>query len=143
MYECLMKYLKQFNQRLRKMREARSLSHQDIAAFCLVDPLVVESWETDQSELRCYPSLDNLLDLCFKTGTALENFIDIPAPPVVKQLGLPGINLGDESDLAESLSELDEHINKFMPAADETELLRRYRKSDEQTKELILQLIAS
>jgi transcriptional regulator with XRE-family HTH domain len=138
-----MKYLKQFNQRLRKMRETRRLSQHDIAAFCLVDPSVVESWETEQGELRCYPTLDNLLDLCFKTGTALESFIDIPMPPAVRQLGLPGINLGDETDLADSLSDLDEQIARFMPAADETELLRRYRKSDPQTKELILQLIAS
>lgn len=125
------------------MRETRRLSHQDIAAFCLVDPLVVESWETQDNELRCFPSLDNLLDLCFKTGTTLESFIDIPAPPVAKQLGLPGINLGDENDLSDSLVELDEQIGKFIPSKDEGELLRRYRKSDKQTKELILQLIAS
>lgn len=125
------------------MRETRRLSHQDIAAFCLVDPSVVESWEADQSELRCYPSLDNLLDLCFKTGCALESFIDIPTPPVAKQLGLPGINLGDETDLAETLTELDEQIARLMPAGDENELLRRFRKSDKQTQELILQLIAT
>ncbi len=125
------------------MRETRRLSHQEIAAFCLVDPSVVESWESDQAEHRCYPTLDNLLDLCFKTGTALETFIDIPVAPVARQLGLPGINLGDESDITESLSELDERISKLIPATDESELLRRYRKSDAQTKELILQLIAS
>jgi transcriptional regulator with XRE-family HTH domain len=138
-----MKYLKQFNQRLRKMRESRRLSQQDIAAFCLVDPSVVETWESDQLNTRCYPSLTNILDLCFKTGTALENFVDIPEAPIEKQLALPGINLGEENDLNDSLAELGEQIEKLIPTGDEHELLRRYRKSDEQTKELILQLIAN
>ncbi len=138
-----MKYLKQFNLRLRKMRESRHLSQQDIAAFCLVDPSVIETWESDQLNSRCYPSLANILDLCFKTGTALENFVDMPEAPIEKQLALPGINLGEENDLADSLVELGEQIEKLIPSGDEQELLRRYRKSDAQTKELILQLIAN
>lgn len=138
-----MKYLKQFNQRLRDMREKRRLSQQDIAAFCLVDPSVVETWESEILDARCYPSLANLLDLCFKTGSALESFVDMPEAPIEKQLALPGLNLGEENDLAESLVELGEQIEKLIPANDELELLKRYRKSDDQTKELILQLIAS
>ena len=138
-----MKYLKQFNQRLREMREKRRLSQQDIAAFCLVDPSVVETWEAETLDVRCYPGLANLLDLCFKTGTALENFVDMPEAPIEKQLALPGLNLGEENDLADSLVELGEQIEKLIPAEDEYELLRRYRKSDEPTKELILQLIAN
>tara|TARA_B100000446_G_C10320141_1_gene258353 strand:- start:88 stop:504 length:417 start_codon:yes stop_codon:yes gene_type:complete len=138
-----MKYLKQFNQRLREMREKRRLSQQDIAAFCLVDPSVVETWEAETLDVRCYPSLANLLDLCFKTGTALENFVDMPEAPIEKQLALPGLNLGEENDLADSLVELGEQIEKLIPAEDEYELLRRYRKSDEPTKELILQLIVN
>jgi len=136
-----MKYLKQFNQRLRNMRENRRLSHQDVAAFCLVDPSVVETWESDQLNTRCYPSLTNILDLCFKTGTALENYVDMPEAPIEKQLALPGINLGEGNDLADSLVELGEQIEKLIPTGDEQELLRRFRKSDAQTKELILQLI--
>lgn len=138
-----MKYLKQFNQRLRNMRENRRLSHQDVAAFCLVDPSVVETWESDQLNTRCYPSLTNILDLCFKTGTALENYVDMPEAPIEKQLALPGINLGEGNDLADCLVELGEQIEKLIPTGDEQELLRRYRKSDAQTKELILQLIAN
>tara|TARA_R110002167_G_scaffold44413_3_gene133618 strand:+ start:70 stop:486 length:417 start_codon:yes stop_codon:yes gene_type:complete len=138
-----MKYLKQFNQRLRNMRENRRLSQQDIAAFCLVDPSVVETWESDQLNNRCYPSLANILDLCFRTGTALENFVDMPEAPIEKQLALPGINLGEENDLADSLVELGVQIEKFIPTSDEQELLRRYRKADAQTKELILQLIVN
>lgn len=138
-----MKYLKQFNQRLRTMREKRRLSQQDIAAFCLVDSSVVETWESDQLSTRCYPSLANILDLCFKTGTALENFVDIPEARIERQLALPGINLGEENDLADSLLELGEQIEKLIPTGDEQELLRRFRKSDDQTKKLILQLIAN
>ena len=125
------------------MRENRRLSHQDIAEFCLVDSSVVETWESDQLNTRCYPSLTNILDLCFKTGTALESFVDMPEAPIEKQLALPGINLGEENDLADSLVELGEQIEKLIPTGDEQELLRRYRKSDAQTKELILQLIAN
>jgi transcriptional regulator with XRE-family HTH domain len=138
-----MKYLKQFNQRLRNMRENRRLSQKDIAVFCLVDPSVVDTWESDQPNTRCYPSLTNILDLCFKTGTALENFVDMPEAPIEKQLGLPGISLGEDNDLADSLVELGVQIEKLIPTGDEQVLLRRYRKSDDQTKELILQLIAN
>lgn len=138
-----MKYLKQFNHQLRTMREKRRLSQKDIAAYCLVDPSVVESWEADQIDIRCYPSLANILDLCFKTGTALENFVDMPEAPIERQLALPGLSLGEEGDLSDSLSTLDEQIEKLIPSKDEQELLRRYRKSDPQTRELILQLIVS
>ncbi|MFT6031299.1 MAG: transcriptional regulator with XRE-family HTH domain [Oleiphilaceae bacterium] len=138
-----MKYLKQFNQRLRNMRENRRLSQKDVATFCLVDPSVVETWESDQSNTRCYPSLANILDLCFKTGAALEYFVDMPDAPIERQLGLPGISLGEDNDLADSLVELGVQIEKLIPTGDEQELLRRYRKSDDQTKELILQLIAN
>ena len=125
------------------MREKRRLSQKDIAAYCLVDPSVVESWEADQIDIRCYPSLANILDLCFKTGTALENFVDMPEAPIERHLALPGLSLGEEGDLSDSLSTLDEQIEKLIPSKDEQELLRRYRKSDPQTRELILQLIVS
>ena len=138
-----MKYLKLFNQRLRDMREIRCLSQQDIADFCLVDSSVVETWESEKPDSRCYPSLANLLDICFKTGTTLESFVDMPETPIEKQLALPGLNLGEDNDLANSLVELGEQIEKLIPVDDELELLRRYRKSDSQTKELILQLITN
>ena len=138
-----MKYLKLFNQRLRDMREIRCLSQQDIADFCLVDSSVVETWESEKPDSRCYPSVANLLDICFKTGSTLESFVDMPETPIEKQLALPGLNLGEDNDLANSLVELGEQIEKLIPVDDELELLRRYRKSDSQTKELILQLITN
>jgi len=138
-----MKYLKQFNHQLKKIRESKNLSHRDIGDFCLVDPSVVESWESDSNAVRCYPSLDNLLDLCFKTALPLESFVDLPNKPNNYQLDLPGINANVEADLGDSLSELSERIERMIPSEDEQELLRRYRRSDTQSKELILQLIAN
>ena len=138
-----MKYLKQFNQHLKKVRESKGLSYQDIGEYCLVDPRVVETWETDDIEKRCYPSLDNLLDLCFKTGLPLERFIDTPQVNNGHQLDLPGIGVDSGSDLSSSLSELGKQIEKLIPSDDEQELLKRYRKSDVQSRELILQLIAN
>jgi len=114
-----------------------------VAEFCLVDPSVVESWESDNSVTRRYPSLDNLLDLCFKTGMPLECFVELPFKTNNSQLDLPGITNNSEADLGDSLSELSERIDRLIPSEDEQELLRRYRKSDKQSRELILQLIAN
>jgi len=136
-----MKYLKQFNDQLKRVRESKGLTLLNIAEYCLVDPSVVKTWESQDTSVRCYPSLDNLLDLCFSTGLALENFIDLPSHQDDNQLDLPGINVSSDVDINESLSELDEVIDKIVPSEDEIELLRRYRKSDQQSKELILQLI--
>lgn len=138
-----MKYLKHFNKQLKKIRESKRLTHVDIGEFCLVDPSVVEAWEASGQSMRCYPTLDNMLDLCFKMGVALEYFIDLPDPGHHEQLELPGLAFVEDSDLDESLTLLDQQIDRLIPADDEQELLRRYRKSDSQSKELILQLIAN
>jgi len=141
-----MKYLKQFNYQLKNVRDRKNLSYRDVGEYCLVDPLVVESWEAENVEQRCYPSLDNLLDLCFKTGVALECFVDMPTVINTHQLDLPGLDVFDNKeaeDLGASLSELGKQIEKLIPSDDEQELLRRYRKSDKQSRELILQLIAT
>jgi len=138
-----MKYLKRFNQQLRITRQDKKLSHKDIAELCLVDPVVVETWELDDVSKRRYPSVDNLLDLCFKTGLSLESFVDLPSLNEQHQLDLPGVNLKAEMDLSDSLSQLDAEIERLIPSEDEKELLRRYRRSDPQSKELILQLIAN
>jgi len=138
-----MKYLKRFNKQLKQFREGKRLSHQDIAKYCMVDPTVVEAWESPAEKARCYPTLDNLLDLCVKTGAALETFLDLPDAENRKQLELPGLAFVEDSDLNESLAQLDDQIEKLLPAEDEKELLRRYRKSDQQSKKLILQLIAN
>jgi len=138
-----MKYLKHFNQQLKSIRKSKKLTQQDIGEFCLVDTSVVEAWESDNLDSRCYPTLDNVLDLCFKTGMTLEYFIQFPNQGEVKQLNLPGLAFSEEVDLSESLRHLDEEIERLIPSDDEQELLKRYRNSDDQNKELILQLMAT
>ncbi|MFT5717426.1 MAG: transcriptional regulator with XRE-family HTH domain [Oleiphilaceae bacterium] len=138
-----MKYLKYFNQQLKSIRQSKKLTQQDIGAYCLVDTNVVEAWESESVVSRCYPTLDNILDLCFKTGMTLDYFIQFPNQGEVKQLNLPGLVLSEEVDLSESLKNLDEQIERLIPSDDEQELLRRYRKSDDHDKELILELMAT
>jgi transcriptional regulator with XRE-family HTH domain len=127
-----MKYLKHFNQQLRSIRISKKLTLQNIGDFCLVDTSIVEAWESDNLDTKCYPTLDNVLDLCFKTGMTLDYFIQFPNQGDVKEV-----------DLSESLKHLDEEIERLIPSDDEQELLKRYRESDEQNKELILELMAT
>jgi len=133
------KYLKHFNVQLKRFREKQQLDHTDIAHYCLVDASVAEAWE--QSSPRCYPSLDNLLDLCFRTGANLEQFIDVPTEQLAQQLDLPGLSAMNDADLSDTLAELDAQLDRFMPSHEELELIQKFRKSNKQNKELILQLI--
>ena len=103
----------------------------------------MEAWESDNADARCFPTLDNVLDLCFKTGMTLDYFIQFPDQDEIKQLNLPGMAFSENSDLSESLRHLDEEIERLIPSNDEQELLKHYRSSDDQGKELILQLIAN
>lgn len=135
------KYLKRFNHLLVRFRDEQRLSQEDVAKLCLVDASVVKAWEHSDHTKRCYPTLDNLLDLCFKTSTPLESFVEIPGDASAQQLDLPGLTEIDEADLADTLTQLDKELDKLIPAKDEMELLRRFRKSDKQNQELILQLI--
>ena len=137
-----MKYLKSFNKQLRFFRETHKLDHDDIAQLCHVDISVAEAWEQSAQNSRVYPSLENLLDICFKTGASLEYFLDIPRTNDVSQLELPGISSDDGGhDLNECLRELDQQLDAALPKAQEQELLKRFRKSDEQNKQLIMQLM--
>jgi len=135
------KYLNRFNQQLKMFREKQRLSREQVAKLCLVDTSVVQAWELEDEKQRCFPSLDNLLDLCFKTGTALETFVDIPESSDTKQLDLPGLAFLEDADLAETLDQLDHELDKLIPAKEEIELLKKFRKSNKQNRELILQLI--
>lgn len=135
------KYLKNFHVLLKRFRERQHLSIQKVAEFCLVDSSVVSAWEAETDTQRCYPSLDNLLDLCFKTGASLESFIDIPGHKHSEQLDLPGLTVMEDGDLSETLAALDEQLDKMMPDEEEMELIHKFRKSNKQNKELILQLI--
>ena len=136
-----MKYLKSFSKQLRFFRETHKLSLQDVADLCNIDASVVDAWEQGGST-PVYPSLENLLDICFKTGASLEYFIDLPKPSELPQLELPGFVVSeDATDLSETLNALDKQLEALLPKDQELELLKRFRKSDEQNRELILQLM--
>lgn len=136
-----MKYLHSFNEQLKFFRETHKLEQDDIAKLCGLDSSVVAAWESQTQALRVYPSLENLLDLCFKTGASLEYFIDAPNASDIPQLELPGLIEEANGSLDDSLSELDEQLEALLPKDQELELLRRFRKSDEQNKKLIIQLM--
>ncbi len=82
----------------------------------------------------------NELTLYIQSHTSLlESF---PRTNDVSQLELPGISSDDGGhDLNESLRELDQQLDAALPKAQEQELLKRFRKSDEQNKQLIMQLM--
>jgi transcriptional regulator with XRE-family HTH domain len=138
-----LKYLKTFNHSLKRFREEAKLSEEDIARLCLVDESVVKAWESPDDSLRCYPTIDNLLDICLKVDKPLEFFLDIEKNVNEGQLDLPGIGFAEESDLRKPLEELSQELEKLIPTADEMELLRRFRNSDPESRKLIIQLMNS
>jgi len=135
-----MKYLSKFNRQLSQLREDKHLTEDDVSVMCQVDVSVVRAWEYEQEELRCYPTIDNLIDLCLKTGMPLEFFLDLNSDGD-EQLELPGLAFIDEHDVNLSLDQLHKEIEKTIPSDDELELLKRYRRSDEENQKLILQLM--
>ncbi len=137
-----MKYLSKFHKHLKRLRTDKHLSEEDVSAICLVDVSVVKAWEFEQEEPRCYPTIDNLIDLCMKTGAPLESLLDLHSGcEEEEQLELPGLAFIDESDVNLSLDQLQKEIEKLLPSEEELELLKRFRRSDEENKELILQLM--
>lgn len=137
-----MKYLSKFHQHLSQLREDKHLTEDDVSVICQVDISAVRSWEYTQEGLRCYPTIDNLLDLCLKTGTPLEFFLELNISAEDEdQLELPGLAFINDHDVNLSLDQLQKEIEKTIPSEDELELLKRYRRSDEESQKLILQLM--
>lgn len=137
-----MKYLETFHQRLSDYRKDNTLSEEDIANLCSVDVSVVSAWESDVESGRIYPNIPQILDLCVGLNVSLDSFLDIDQRDA-GQLELPGLRFIEEGDLTNSLNELDKEIEKIMPSDQELELLRRFRKSDEENQRLIIQLMAN
>lgn len=135
-----MKYLSKFNRQLSQLREDKHLALDDVSDLCQVDVNTVKAWGHEQEELRCYPTIDNLIDLCLKTGTPLEYFLELSGAGD-EQLELPGLAFIEEHDVNLSLDQLQKEIEKTMPSDDELELLKRYRNSDDESQKLILQLM--
>jgi transcriptional regulator with XRE-family HTH domain len=138
----IMKYLLTFNSRLRELRQKKKLSQEDIAAFCNVDVTVVDGWEQPDGEWRSYPVLEQLLDLCLKTGTRLEAILDLqPGAGGKLQMELPGLVEERKTDLYQSISELADVFDDVLPDEMERRLLKRFRKCDAVRKQLILSML--
>lgn len=135
-----MKYLNDFHKRLSAYRQDNKLSPESIAEICDVDGKTVLSWESEDLSSRTYPNLPQVIDLCVALKVTLDAFIDI-RDAEGGQLELPGLRFIEEGDISGSLEILDKEIEKILPSSQEVELLRRFRKSDEENRRLIIQLM--
>lgn len=136
-----MRYLQTFNRRLRQIREAGQLSRGDVAQMCGVDEVRVANWEATDARQRSYPGVAELLDLCIKTETPLEDLLDPDDTGDTGQLELPGLAFSQGDDLSAALTELEKEISRFQLSDDEAELLRRFRKTSAENRRMILQIL--
>lgn len=136
-----MRYLQTFNRRLRQIREAGQLSRGDVAQMCGVDEVRVANWEATDSRQRGYPGVTELLDLCIKTETPLEDLLDLDDTCDTGQLELPGLAFSQGDDLSAALTELEQEISRIQLSDEEAELLRRFRKTSGENRRMILQIL--
>mgnify|MGYP001166411454 CR=1 FL=1 len=136
-----MRYLQTFHRRLRYLREAGQLSCSDIAAMCGVEEAMVQRWEAPESKQRSYPGVAELLDLCVKTETPLEQMLDMNEDSDADQLELPGLVVSNGDGLAEALKELEQEIERVRLSDEEMEILRRFRKASADNRHMVLQLL--
>lgn len=136
-----MRYLQNFNRRLRRMREEGHLSCWDVAQMCGVDEARVKSWEAVDARHRSYPGVGELLDLCLRTETPLEHLLDLDEAGDGGQLELPGLAFSNSDDLIVALKELEREIERVQLSDDEAELLRRFRKTSAENRRMVLQLL--
>jgi hypothetical protein len=109
--------------------------------MCGVDEQRVRSWEADEVRHRSYPGVTELLDLCLKTETPLENLVDLELPDGGGQLELPGLAFSQADDLSEALKELEQQLDRVQLSDSERELLRRFRKTSPDNRRMVLQLL--
>ena len=136
-----MRYLQSFNRRLRHVREQGQLSLADIAEICGVDEARVRSWESEDPRQRGFPGVTELLDLCLRTETPLEQLLDMEEGRDGNQLELPGLAFSNSDDLSAALQELEREISRVQLTDDEAELLRRFRKTTDDNRRMVLQLL--
>ncbi len=136
-----MRYLQSFNRRLRHVREQGQLSLADIAEICGVDEARVRSWEAEDGRQRGFPGVSELLDLCLRTETPLEQLLDMEEAGDSDQLELPGLAFSNSDDLSVALQELEQEISRVQLTDGEAELLRRFRKTTDDNRRMVLQLL--
>lgn len=138
-----MRYLQRFHRQLKQIRESLALSRADVAALCNTSDEEVASWEASDVRQRSYPNVAQLLDFCLRTETALDSVIDLTDGGETGQLTLPGFNLEEGNDLTGVLSELEREIDKIRLTDEESEMLRRFRKTSDENRRMIIQLLGS
>ncbi|MCR8915780.1 XRE family transcriptional regulator [Marinobacter panjinensis] len=136
-----MRYLQTFNRRLRQIREAGQLSRWDVAQMCGVDEARVVGWEATDARQRGYPGVTELLDLCIKTETPMEDLLDLDDSGDTEQLELPGLAFSQGDGLSAALKELEQEISRLQLSEEEVELLRRFRKTSDENRRMILQIL--
>ncbi|MET4024610.1 transcriptional regulator with XRE-family HTH domain [Marinobacter sp. MBR-99] len=136
-----MRYLQSFHRRLRQLRQAGQLSMADVANMCGVDEARVGNWEATDPKQRSYPGVSELLDLCLKTETPLDQLLDMGDGGDSGQLELPGLAFSNSDDLSVALKELERELNRLQLSEEEVELLRRFRKATAENRRMVLQLL--
>lgn len=140
-----MRYLQVFNQRLRALRKVRHLSMGEIALACGVDEQTVVAWEAHEPGRRRYPGVAEVIDLCHYLGVGLEVLLDPETLADPGQMELPGLAFSGSDELSGALDELERVVNGLQEVErldeEETELLRRFRKSSPESRQVILQLL--
>ncbi len=136
-----MRYMQSFHRGLKHLRDTLKLSQAEVARICSVDEAEVDRWESPDPKRRSYPGVVELMDLCLRTETTLETFLDFEDLVDAGQLELPGLTFGNGHDLSESLSQLEKEIGRLQLTEDETELLRRFRKNTAENRRMVLQLL--
>lgn len=136
-----MRYMETFWQRLKDAREARQLSRRDLAELCGVDQAVVTRWEHVDARQRLYPAVDELIDLCRHLEVPLESLLDSEVSVNPGQLQLPGLAFSNTDELTGAVDELERQFQRVQPSEEEAELLRRFRKSTEENRRMIFQLL--
>ncbi|WP_404362185.1 helix-turn-helix transcriptional regulator [Marinobacter sp.] len=133
--------MQSFNRRLGQLREERRLSQADIAELCDVEEALVVAWEASDPKQRRYPGVDQLMDLCLRTEIALDVLLDFSDVTDAGQLELPGLAFSSDSDLTESLRDLEREINRLQLNDKEAELLRRFRNTSPENQRMVFQLL--
>ncbi len=109
--------------------------------MCGVEEDLVLRWEALEPKHRSYPGVAELLDLCVKTETPLEQMLDMNEGADADQLELPGLVVSNGDGLAEALKELEQELERVQLSDEDIEILRRFRKASTDNRRMVLQLL--
>lgn len=137
-----MRYLTTFHRRLEALRHHQSLSVAGLARLISVDDARVRSWEQADGKQRSVPSVEELMDLCFATGTSLETLLDLDDADDAGQMELPGMTFSEGEDLSRVLETLEREVCRLQPSEEEVTLLHRFRNATPENRRMIVQLLA-